>query len=220
MANIYTPNQKAAKRQAIMQAAIDLFAHKSYTEITMQQIAETVGSSKGTTFRYFATKEDLFMTILLEDYQRYFEQLIAALTQEANFSASEYIAWMVEQTKRLIEQHDVLIRLNAIRGPILEGKANMAETIAQRDALYAVSQRLGQQLVVQTDNLLTQAQFSHLFIVQSGIISGLMNMASLTSFNHQKLARTYPDFEIQLVPEAQQQIKFYLIQYLEEFSKK
>ncbi|PWS22116.1 TetR/AcrR family transcriptional regulator, partial [Enterococcus faecium] len=88
----------------------------------------------------------------------------------------------------------VLIRLNAIRGPILEGKANMQETITQREALYRASQRLGQQLVIQTDHLLDQSQFSHLFIIQSGIISGLMNMAALTSFNHHKLSVNYPDF--------------------------
>lgn len=220
MANIYTSNQKAAKRNAIMAAAINLFAHKSYPEITMKQIADVVGSSKGATFRYFATKEDLFMSILLEDYQDYFTQLTTELAQQPPLSADAFIDWMTTQTRHLIEQHPVLIRLNAIRGPILEGKANMQETVAQRDALYAVSQQLGQQLVRQTDHLLTQARFSHLFIIQSGIISGLMNMASLTSFNHHQLAVDYPDFEIQLIPEAQQQVRYYLIQYLKEFAQK
>ncbi|MCS6156959.1 TetR/AcrR family transcriptional regulator [Lactiplantibacillus plantarum] len=220
MANIYTPSQKAAKRQAIMTAAINLFAHRSYPEITMQQIAEAVGSSKGATFRYFTTKEDLFMTILLEDYQQYFTQLTTDLAQQPPLSADDFIAWMTTQTRQLIEEHSVLIRLNAIRGPILEGKANMQETITQREALYRTSQRLGQQLVIQTDHLLDQSQFSHLFIIQSGIISGLMNMAALTSFNHHKLSVNYPDFEIRLIPEAQQQIRYYLTQYLKEFSHK
>lgn len=220
MANIYTSAQKQAKREAIMTAAIDLFARKSYPEITMKQIAEAVGSSKGSTFRYFATKEDLFMSILLEDYRHYFEQLIDELQGQPELSASGYVDWMTAETREMIAHHAVLIRLNAIRGPILEGKANMRETMLRRDALYAASQQLGQQLVKQTSHLLSQAQFSHLFIIQSGIISGLMNMASLTSFNHQQLAVDYPDFEIKLIPEAQRQMRYYLIQYLEEFSNK
>ncbi|MDY2513327.1 TetR/AcrR family transcriptional regulator, partial [Weissella confusa] len=126
------------------------------------------------------------MTLLLEDYQRYFTQLTTDLAQQPPLSADDFIAWLTTQTRQLIEEHSVLIRLNAIRGPILEGKANMQETITQREALYRASQRLGQQLVIQTDHLLDQSQFSHLFIIQSGIISGLINMAALTSFNHHK----------------------------------
>jgi Transcriptional regulator len=80
MANIYTPDQKNAKRQAMMQAAVRLFTQQSYTAITMQQVATAWGSSKGTVFHYFATKEDLFMSILLENYQAYFQQLITELT--------------------------------------------------------------------------------------------------------------------------------------------
>jgi hypothetical protein len=53
----------------------------------------------------------------------------------------------VKQSQNLIEHHATLVRLNAIRGPILEGKANMAETVAQRNRLYAVSQQLGDTLV-------------------------------------------------------------------------
>ncbi|PTM22633.1 TetR/AcrR family transcriptional regulator [Lactobacillus sp. PFC-70] len=220
MANIYTPDQKHAKRQAIMQAAVELFAHQSYPEITMQQIAEVVGCSKGTTFRYFATKEDLFMSILLEDYRDYFERLLTELAPTTRLTAADYIDWMTAQTQELILHHSVLVRLNAIRGPILEGKANMAETVARRNALYAVSRQLGERLETCTQQVLTQSQFSHLFIVQSAMISGLMNMASLASFNHATLAISYPDFEIDLVPEAQQQTRFYLTQYLKEFSKK
>jgi Transcriptional regulator len=80
MANIYTPDQKNAKRQAMMQAAVRLFypakLHGDYHATS----CHCVGSSKGTVFHYFATKEDLFMSILLENYQAYFQQLITELT--------------------------------------------------------------------------------------------------------------------------------------------
>jgi hypothetical protein len=38
------------------------------------------------------------------------------------------------------------VRLNTIRGPILEGKANMDETVAKRNSLYAISKQVGQKL--------------------------------------------------------------------------
>lgn len=216
MANVYTTDQKNAKRQEIMQAAVTLFRQQSYAQITMKQIADAVGSSKGTTFHYFATKEDLFMSLLLERYQAYFNGLIAELATGPTLTAPAFITLMVDQTKVLIQDNDVLVRLNAIRGPILEGKANMAETVANRNRLYAVSRQLGDLLVRKTNGLLTQHQFSHLFVIQSGMISGLMNMMSLGRFNHTALTATYPDFDIDLIPEAQQQMRFYLTQYLKE----
>ncbi|RRK09932.1 TetR/AcrR family transcriptional regulator [Lactiplantibacillus garii] len=216
MANQYTTDQKDAKRQSIMDAAVQLFKRHSYSEITMKQIAETVGTSKGTPFHYFATKEDLFMSVLLENYQRFFADLLVQLADYPAMSAAAYVDWMVAQTANLIKEHAVLVRLNTIRGPILEGKANMEETVSKRNELYAISKRVGQELVEKTNGLLSQSQFSHLFIIQSGIISGLMNMASLTRFNHTELKVDYPDFEIDLVPEAQTQMQFYLKAYLKE----
>jgi Transcriptional regulator len=79
MSNIYTTSQKDARRQSIMRAAVQLFKTQGYSEITMKQIADTVGTSKGTTFHYFATKEDLFMSILLENYQQFFSDLLIKL---------------------------------------------------------------------------------------------------------------------------------------------
>lgn len=219
LVNIYTQAQKEAKRQTIMRAAMQLFEQQSYATITMRQIAETVGSSKGTTFRYFATKEDLFMSILLERYQAYFKVRIETLQQGPQLTASGFSEWLVDQTENLIVNHAPLVRLNAIRGPILEGKANMAETVAQRHRLYAVSQQLGRVLVQKTDGLLTQTQFSHLLIIQSGQISGLMSMASLAQFNHHALNVAYPDFEIRLVPEARQQLRYYLQGYLRAYGR-
>ncbi|HIW72058.1 MAG TPA: TetR/AcrR family transcriptional regulator [Candidatus Levilactobacillus faecigallinarum] len=218
MANIYTADQKQAKRAAIMQAAISLFTQRSYLNISMQAISETAGISKGTIFHYFATKEDLFMSLLLEHYQAYFHGLITQLAPRTALTSADFIQLMTTETATLIQHEDVLVRLNAIRGPILEGKANMAETVTQRNRLYAVSQELGQLLAVKTSQLLTPAQFSHLFVIQSGIISGLMNMSSLARFDHTDLQTTYPDFEIDLVPEAQRQMTYYLTAYLKEVS--
>ncbi|MCH4007930.1 TetR/AcrR family transcriptional regulator [Companilactobacillus sp.] len=219
MTNIYTLDQKNAKRQAIMKAAVRLFKTKGYSEITMKRIAETIGISKGTTFNYFSTKEDLFMSILLESYQQFFADLLIKMDGYESIDQKTYINFMVEQTENLIQNYDVLVRLNSIRGPILEGNANMDETVVKRNDLYEISKKLGQKLVEKTNGLLNQMQFSHMFVIQSGIISGLMNMSSLAKFNHEDLKVDYPDFEIKLVPEAQQQMRYYLTEYLKELKK-
>ncbi|WEV70688.1 TetR/AcrR family transcriptional regulator [Lactobacillus sp. ESL0785] len=216
MTNIHTTQQKQEKRQLIMQVAMQLFAKQSYMQITMKQIAAAAGVAKGTIFNYFTSKEDLFMSILLEKYCSFFNKIMTNINQEPIITRQDFTNLMIGWTHELITDHAELVRLNAIRGPILEGKANMVETIKWRDQLYVISSELGKLLEEKSQHLLTQGQFSHLFIIQSGIISGLMNMSALTSFNHQQVALTYPDFTIDLTREAEQQIRYYLNGFFEE----
>jgi TetR/AcrR family transcriptional regulator, regulator of mycofactocin system len=51
--------KKLAMRQAILDAAYDLFAERGFAATTIDDIAERVGVSPRTIFRYFDTKEAL-----------------------------------------------------------------------------------------------------------------------------------------------------------------
>jgi AcrR family transcriptional regulator len=46
-------------RQAILKAALRLFAHKGYAETTTEDIAQKVGISKGLIYNYFPSKEKI-----------------------------------------------------------------------------------------------------------------------------------------------------------------
>ena len=54
------------KRLAILAAAGELFREQGYSGASMAAVSERVGGSKATLYRYFPSKEDLFVTILLE----------------------------------------------------------------------------------------------------------------------------------------------------------
>ncbi|MFC1834343.1 TetR/AcrR family transcriptional regulator [Thermodesulfobacteriota bacterium] len=51
--------QKNAKER-ILQAALDEFSEKGFYHSTIESIAERAGTAKGTVYRYFKTKEELF----------------------------------------------------------------------------------------------------------------------------------------------------------------
>lgn len=58
--------KKALKRQAIMEAAIDVFGKNSFQSANISEIARRAGVAEGTIYQYFKNKEDLFFSIPVE----------------------------------------------------------------------------------------------------------------------------------------------------------
>src|SRR5262245_3931441 len=49
------------RREGILEAAVNLFAERGYPGTDMQVLADTLGVGKGTVYRYFPSKRDLFL---------------------------------------------------------------------------------------------------------------------------------------------------------------
>ena len=91
-----SPKQGVAprRRAEIIEATFFCIALKGYSNITMQNIADSAGVSKGVIHYYFRNKEDLFLSV--------FEKLID--------DVESHIAHRVEQAKTPPEQIRAIIR--------------------------------------------------------------------------------------------------------------
>ncbi len=58
--------EKAAHRREIMEAAVRVFARRGFAAATLDEIAQEAEFSKGAIYLYFANKEDLLSTILVD----------------------------------------------------------------------------------------------------------------------------------------------------------
>ena len=74
----------AEKLEEILEAASQVFAQKDFHEVLIDEIAEVGGIGKGTVYRYFRTKEDLYFAVILRGLDRLDVVLSAALPQEAS----------------------------------------------------------------------------------------------------------------------------------------
>ncbi|HEY7369033.1 MAG TPA: TetR/AcrR family transcriptional regulator [Thermoanaerobaculia bacterium] len=72
------------KLEEILAAASQVFAQKDFHEVLIDEIAEVGGIGKGTVYRYFRTKEDLYFAVILRGLDRLDVVLSAALPQEAS----------------------------------------------------------------------------------------------------------------------------------------
>lgn len=73
------PEQKAARRQAILDAARSLFTELSYDEISLNGIARRAGMNKANVYRYFSTREEIFLTIYEAEQDEFIRSLIERL---------------------------------------------------------------------------------------------------------------------------------------------
>lgn len=68
-------------RQELLMKSFDLFAQKSYSSITMRQLAQGIGVSTGTLYHYFPSKEALFLQ-LVEELER--QNILQFLAEAGN----------------------------------------------------------------------------------------------------------------------------------------
>lgn len=71
-----------AKRDAIIEAASEVFLESGFEGASMAEIATRVGGSKATLYGYFRTKEELFVEVMHGVAKRYFEPIFAALQKD------------------------------------------------------------------------------------------------------------------------------------------
>ena len=72
-----------SKKQAILDAASRDFAEKDFHEVLIDDIATSAKIGKGTIYRYFETKEELYFAAILQGFDELYETLVATLPEEA-----------------------------------------------------------------------------------------------------------------------------------------
>ena len=81
--------EKEQRRKAILRAAQQLFYKKGFRSVTVESIAKQARLSKGTVYLYFSSKEELYAQVLLNEVEKFHEQVNHIVERES--SASEML---------------------------------------------------------------------------------------------------------------------------------
>jgi len=79
-----TRTRTQSKQESILEAASRVFSGREYHLVLTEEIAEEAGIGKGTIYRYFANKEDLYFATIVHGFEKLHEQLGAVLAREAS----------------------------------------------------------------------------------------------------------------------------------------
>ncbi|MGH7438165.1 MAG: TetR family transcriptional regulator [Polyangiaceae bacterium] len=135
---------KAERRAELLRAAAALFDTVPYAKITMAEVAERAGLSKGTVYLYFESKEELFLA-LLEDllfawYDAFDRRIDAA---RGELSADELLRIFAEVS---LGQGPTLSRLIAIVSGVLEHNVGFEAAASYKRRLWTQMTRTGAKL--------------------------------------------------------------------------
>lgn len=72
-------SDREKREQGILDAATELFVRYGYDKTTVDDIARAAGVSKGTIYLHFASKEELFETLLIREMMAYAEKCLALI---------------------------------------------------------------------------------------------------------------------------------------------
>jgi TetR/AcrR family transcriptional regulator len=102
-----TPKQKALREQTILKAAEDLFTQRDYQEVSLNAIARKAGFAKSNVYRYFSTREEIFLQIFFNSFESWAEELTAALYELEIHAHSRLIAqtwvWVTVRHKGFLD---------------------------------------------------------------------------------------------------------------------
>jgi AcrR family transcriptional regulator len=105
-------DEKEARRKKILEAAAKLLRGWSFSDITMDRIADLAGVAKGTLYLYFRTKEALFLVLYEERLSAWYVELETLATRAGGTvkppAAARVIASTLSARPLLIQLHGLL----------------------------------------------------------------------------------------------------------------
>jgi AcrR family transcriptional regulator len=100
VARARTDEQRQAKLEAILDAALDAFVENGFADTRLDDIAARAGVAKGTIYLYFASKEALFEALIRSGIAApiaAFEEKILALDLSAEATLRLLFTWMRQE---------------------------------------------------------------------------------------------------------------------------
>jgi len=176
----YSDEQKLKRQEGILLAVERLFRERRYEKVTMLDIAEKSGVSKGTLYVYFRTKESLFLSYATRKIDRFFGLLLMNLSA---FHEPAGVAGVVEALGQSYAESKDMVRLLPLLHHVLESKAGFDNALSFRQGLIPLLERAGVEIE------------RHLVFLDQGAGKRLLLTIHSLSLGLQQLADLSPDLQ-------------------------
>ena len=163
-----SPEQKAERMDAIMDAAEALFAELPYHEINMGLIAKELGWSRSNLYKYAATQEEVFLALHNRANQAFLDDAVAALTDAPMDNATFAKGWA-----QAADRHPEFLRYQDILIAIIESNTSLERLVEFKRAFAMMAGSIGE--ILQRQVGCSQSQAYELYLQLIFQAPGLYN---------------------------------------------
>lgn len=199
-------DQKEQRKQAIIDAAWELFQQNDYDAVNVKDVAHAINLAKGTVYVYFKTKEALFLAVQMQQFDAWFDTVDAALPNVHDIDS------LVALFTSTLEERPHLTRLFAILHTTLERNIDYDDALSFKQTLYQRIAHTGQ-LMEQFIDVLPANSGAQILMDTYAITIGIQHMSDAAPVVHDVL-RDHPEltaFEVNFKSSLGALVKTYLM---------
>ncbi len=167
------PEQKEQRRAAILAAAAELFEANGFEGVSLNAIARRAGLAKSNLYRYFDSREDMFLQLLHDDWEAWFTAVAAGLAPLAGSSDVPAVAAVLAETAAARPR---MCKLVSVLSAVIERNISEQTLLDFKLKSLALAQRGGLGLLMAVPALTPDAVAGFL-IQQHALIAGLWPMS-------------------------------------------
>jgi len=101
--------EKEARREAILDAAAQVFWRKSFHEATLDEIASEAELAKGTLYNYYKDKQDIFASLMIRGHRDFQERL--SLEIERGGTLHNILVRILDMAVQTLLDHKYMFRM-------------------------------------------------------------------------------------------------------------
>lgn len=190
--------EKAGREATFVAAARRALETQSYDDVTVADIAGRAGLTKASAYLYFATKESLFLRVIEDELQAWFDSVETALARIKS-DAARAVPKLIART---LSEAPVLLQLLTLLHGRIEQNLTLAELTRFKLFLAAALARVGGALEARLS--LPKGAGARLLLRTHALTIGLRQMAEPPDLVRQviranpALTGMTPDFESEL----------------------
>lgn len=125
-----------ARKAEIINACAQLYETKSFKEITLKEIGEKTSFTRTSIYNYFQTKEEIFLALLQQEYEKWIDDLKEMLQSHETMSTEQFAHGLA----RSLEKRERLLKLMSMNHYDMEGNSRMENLVAFK-TVYGNSMR-------------------------------------------------------------------------------
>ena len=163
------PKQIEQRREAILHAALVLFQKKGLENVTLADIANRVGTVKSNLYRYFDSREHIYLRVLQRQGAEWEKRVMPGLDALKGKGTVAKVAEVITEAFILSEEYSTLI---TVINPVLEKALAPNHVIDFRSAFFERRKRFAQALALALPGAAFQTIFPltlHIFTHVAGL---------------------------------------------------